>query len=80
MAGGRKAKSDEEMWFDLQLGQKICAARRKLGMTQSQLAAELGIGRQRLYWYETGRSAMPAQVLQRVARTLGLSTTVLMRD
>ena len=77
MAGGRRAKSEEELDFNVALGRKIAAARRDKGMTLEELAKGLGVSKQRLHWYEIGRSSVPAHLLKELARALSLSVTEL---
>lgn len=49
------------------------------GLTQNALAARLGISREVLSRYVTGTNRMPAEVLMRCARELGVSAESLWR-
>lgn len=51
----------------------IAPLRRLRGMTQAQLAQELGIDRCRLAMWEIGKAWPPSELLPKLARVLGVS-------
>lgn len=59
--------------FFKELGARIARARKEHGMTQQQLADELGIAQQTLAHYEVGRIGVAAPMLPRLAGLLDLS-------
>lgn len=67
----------DEQFFK-ELGARIAQARKDHGMTQQQLADELGIAQQTLAHYEVGRARLPASMLPTLARLLTLSLDELM--
>ncbi len=54
------------------LGRRIRSERERLGMTQAQLAAEIGVSRSAVAQWETGRSGQVGGNLARVAEALGM--------
>jgi transcriptional regulator with XRE-family HTH domain len=67
----------DEQFFK-ELGVRIAQARKDHGMTQSELAEQLGVAQQTLAHYEVGRARMPASMLPTVAKLLTLSLDELM--
>lgn len=67
----------DEQFFK-QLGTCIAQARKEHGMTQNELAEQLGVAQQTLAHYEVGRARMPASMLPTVAKLLTLSLDELM--
>jgi len=63
--------SDEKVFFRA-LGTRIAEARKALGMTQTQLANELGVSQQIVASYEVGRRRVQLALLPRLARTLAI--------
>ncbi|MFT3792944.1 MAG: helix-turn-helix transcriptional regulator [Rudaea sp.] len=59
--------------FYAALGQRIAERRKSLGLTQQQLADELGIAQQTLAHYEVGRLRVAAALLPAFSKALGLS-------
>ena len=58
------------------LGRFVRANRRRLGLTQTQLAAPLGLTQERISVLEQGKSAMPSLLaLAQIAAALGVSLT-----
>lgn len=55
------------------LGELLAKARKDAGFDQSQLAAAVGIARNSLSNYETGRSVPPFDVAARIASACGVS-------
>lgn len=55
------------------LGTRIAAARKEHGLTQQQLADQLGIPQQTLAHYEVARARLPASMLPTLAQLLTLS-------
>ncbi len=62
---------DEE--FFKALGGRIALARKELGLTETQLAEQLGIAQQTLAHYEVGWLRLPASMLPVLAVALGSS-------
>lgn len=56
---------------DSAIGAAIRAARFSRGLTQSDLAAHLGVTRATVASYETGRRKIPAETLMHIARICG---------
>jgi transcriptional regulator with XRE-family HTH domain len=67
----------DEQFFK-ELGVRIAQARKDHGLTQNELAEQLGVAQQTLAHYEVGRARMPASMLPTVARLLTLSLDELM--
>jgi len=67
---------DEE--FFKALGGRIALARKEQGLTQTQLAEQLGIAQQTLAHYEVGRLRLPASMLPVLAVALGTSVEELL--
>ena len=67
----------DEQFFK-ELGARIAQARKDHGLTQNELAEQLGVAQQTLAHYEVGRARMPASMLPTVARLLTLSLDELM--
>lgn len=59
--------------FYADLGQRIAERRKAAGVTQVQLAEQLGIAQQTMAHYEGGVSRIPVDVLTQVADQLGVS-------
>jgi transcriptional regulator with XRE-family HTH domain len=64
----------KERSFYAELGQRIAEQRKALGITQVQLAEELGIAQQTMAHYEGGVSRIAVETLAQLAQTL--QTTV----
>jgi len=75
MTLGRGRRSDEENQFNYALGVRICRARKRKHMSALELAKAIGIKPSRLYWYETGRSAIPLYFLSLLGDKLDLPLT-----
>jgi transcriptional regulator with XRE-family HTH domain len=67
----------DEQFFKA-LGVRIAQARKDHGLTQQDLAAELGVAQQTLAHYEVGRARVAASMLPTLARLLTLSLDELM--
>jgi transcriptional regulator with XRE-family HTH domain len=63
--------------FFVELGKRIAQARKDHGMTQQQLAEELGIAQQTLAHYEGARLRVPASLLPQLAAILGVPVEAL---
>ena len=59
--------------FYVRLGGRIAEARKAAGLTQAQLAEELGIAQQTMAHYEGGVARIAVAMLPTVARLLGVS-------
>jgi transcriptional regulator with XRE-family HTH domain len=55
------------------LGERIAAARKERGLTQQQLAEQLGVAQQTFAHYEVARARIAADLLPRLAELLDLS-------
>lgn len=62
----------------MDVGERIKVRREELGLTQAQLADELGVTHQHVSGIESGASAPSLELLVRVARRLGDSTDYLL--
>ena len=62
----------------MDVGERIRARREELGLTQAQLADELGVTHQHVSGIESGISAPSLDLLVRIARRLGVSTDYLL--
>jgi len=71
------AISDDERAFFIQLGTRINRLRKGLGITQVQLAEQLGVSQQTVTAYESGNRRVPISHLPRLAALLGTSIEVL---
>jgi len=58
--------------IDLEVGRKIKTIRTERGMTQEELASNLGISYQQLHKYEKGINRLSVSRLVLIARTLGI--------
>ena len=55
----------------LEIGRKLRARRKALGMTLAQVAARCGVSLQLIHKYETAASVISAPMLWRLSRCLG---------
>lgn len=69
----RMAVSAEDRAFYVDLGQRIAVLRKERGMTQVQLAEQLGVAQQTLAHYEAGRLRLLAGALPTLADQLAVS-------
>jgi len=69
--------TQDERFFK-ELGARIALARKDHGMTQQQLAEQLGVAQQTLAHYEVGRARLPVSMLPVLTRLLTLSLDELM--
>lgn len=65
------AMKDQE--FYQRLGRRIAEHRKALGLTQTDLAQELGVAQQTMAHYEGGTARIAAAMLPTVARVLGIA-------
>ncbi|HVA55082.1 MAG TPA: helix-turn-helix transcriptional regulator [Gammaproteobacteria bacterium] len=68
----------EEKQFFKTLGARIAAARKMQGLSQQQVADELGVAQQTFAHYEVGYARMPVSVLPKLARLLAVSLGTLL--
>lgn len=61
------------------LGERIAHARKERGMTQAQLADQLGIAQQTLGHYEVARARIAADLLPKLAEALDVSLDELLK-
>jgi transcriptional regulator with XRE-family HTH domain len=59
--------------FFKQMGARIAQARKERGLTQEQLAEQLGVSQQALAHYEVGRIGVASAMLPKLAELLDLS-------
>jgi len=65
--------SDDDKLFFERLGSRIADLRRQQGLTQVQLATELGVSQQTANSFEKGRRRVPVSALPRLAKLLHVS-------
>src|ERR1700761_8622933 len=75
MTGGRKPKSGA---LDILLGERIRRLRRDLGMSQTALAARVGMTFQQVQKYENGTNRIAAMTLVKLAEALGVTSSALL--
>lgn len=71
------AISDDDRAFFIQLGARITRLRKDQGITQVQLAEQLGVSQQTITAYESGNRRVPISNLPRLATLLGTSIEAL---
>lgn len=71
------AISDDERAFFIQLGARINRLRKDQGITQVQLAEQLGVSQQTITAYESGNRRVPISNLPRLATLLDTSVEAL---
>ena len=67
------AISDDDRTFLIELGARITRLRKDQGITQVQLAEQLGVSQQTVTAYESGKRRVPISHLPRLAALLGVS-------
>lgn len=67
------AISEDDRAFFIQLGARITRLRKAQGITQVQLAGQLGVSQQTVTAYESGNRRVPISHLPRLAALLGTS-------
>ena len=72
--------SQEEKHFFVELGARIAELRTELGLTQQQLADALETTQQQVASYESARLRVPASMLPRLARVLGVTLEMLIGE
>lgn len=70
----------KDQTFYQQLGRQIAQRRKALGLTQTDLAEELGIAQQTMAHYEGGTARIAVAMLPTVSRVLGLSVEELIGE
>jgi transcriptional regulator with XRE-family HTH domain len=70
----------EEKKFFAELGARVARLRKELGLTQQQLADALDTTQQQVASYECARLRIPASMLPRLARVLGVTLETLIGD
>lgn len=70
----------EEKKFFAELGARVAELRKGLGLTQQQLADALDTTQQQVASYEVARLRIPASMLPRLARVLGVTLEALIGD
>lgn len=69
--------SKDERFFK-SMGTRVAQARKDQGLTQQQVADQLGVAQQTLAHYESGRLRLPASMLPPLAHMLGLTVDELL--
>jgi transcriptional regulator with XRE-family HTH domain len=77
MATAGKKRADE---IDVEVGSRIRARRRQLDLSQSELAAALGLTFQQVQKYERGSNRVSASMLVKTARKLETSVAALVGE
>ncbi|MGB3934520.1 MAG: helix-turn-helix domain-containing protein [Burkholderiales bacterium] len=72
--------SQEEKRFFRELAERIAQLRKEQGLTQQALAEAIGTTQQQVASYEVARLRVPASLLPRLARALGVSLEVLIGE
>lgn len=72
--------SQVEKKFFRELGTRVAQLRKEQGMTQQGLAEALGTTQQQVASYEVARLRIPASMLPRLARVLGVSLEALIGE
>lgn len=76
---GMAIMSIKDQAFFRELGERIAQARKERGMTQQQLAEQLGIAQQTLGHYEVARARIAADLLPKLADALDVSLDELLK-
>lgn len=66
--------------FDKEVGLLLQVARKRRGMTQEDLASEIGVGRASYANLEAGRQRVPLDIVWRAAVVLGVSISALVPE
>jgi transcriptional regulator with XRE-family HTH domain len=74
------AMSHEDKKFFRELGVRVAELRREHSLTQVQLAEALGTTQQQVASYEVARLRVPASMLPRLARALGVTLEALIGE
>lgn len=72
--------SHEEKKFFRELSARVAQLRKEQGLTQAQLAEALGTSQQQVASYEVARLRIPASMLPRLARVLGVTLEALIGE
>jgi transcriptional regulator with XRE-family HTH domain len=72
--------SQEEKKFFRELGVRVAQLRKEQNLTQQSLAEALGTTQQQVASYEVARLRIPASILPRLARVLGVSLETLIGE
>ena len=67
------AISQDEREFFIALGSRMAEQRKRLNITQMQMAETLSVSQQTVNAYESGQRRVPVSMLPTLARTLGVS-------
>ena len=70
--GTRKPRRDGGGEINRRIGRRLRQRRRPMGMTQSDVAAQCGVGFQQVQKYEAGQTGLSAVQLVRLARVLSV--------
>ena len=70
--GTRKPRRDGGADINRRIGRRLRQRRRLLGMTQSDVAAQCGVGFQQVQKYEAGQTGLSAVQLVRLSKVLSV--------
>jgi|UniRef100_A0A486XW56 transcriptional regulator with XRE-family HTH domain len=70
----------EEQAFYLELGQRLAGLRKQQGLTQTQLAEQLGIAQQTMAHYEGGKLRISVELLVLAAKVLNVPIASLLGE
>jgi transcriptional regulator with XRE-family HTH domain len=76
----RTKLSVEQATLNERLGMEIARLRTERKITQTKLAAAIGISSNQLYMYETGQNRIPAVMLIQIAARMNLSESAIFRN
>ncbi|GAA5112944.1 hypothetical protein GCM10023261_17280 [Bartonella jaculi] len=65
-------QADNPYFYDISIGKKICLKRKMIGMSQKELANQLGIVSQQIQNYEKGLNRVSAGRLKEIADILNV--------
>lgn len=72
--------TNSETSFFKAFGQRIANLRKQRGLTQSDLAAALGLDQTAVASYEVGRRRVPLSLLPKLAQALGVSAAEIIEE
>ena len=76
----KATRNDDEVVFDIKVGERIRAWRRAAGMTQTELARASGVTFQQVQKYERGTNRVAASRLSSISRAVGVTAAELLGE
>lgn len=73
--GGRQITKGRAVPVDAHVGQRLRLLRKERGLSQTALAARVGVTFQQIQKYETGKNRLSASRLYRLASVLGVDVS-----